>query len=71
MSEDLEDFGGRIRDETGGRDCRKKDLAEIGEPIRAERKDGKLEEGAARWGMGLTVILVIIFIIRYIYNPLY
>jgi hypothetical protein len=33
---------------------RKRDLAEIGEPIRAERKDENIEEGAARWGKGLT-----------------
>ena len=35
-------------DETGSKDLRKLELAEIGEPIRAERKEDKSEAGAVR-----------------------
>jgi hypothetical protein len=47
---ELEECGGRIRDKTERTDLRKTDLAEIGEPIRAERKDDTIEAGAARCG---------------------
>ena len=48
MREDFEEFGGRIKDETGRTGLRKKDLVEFGEPIRADTKDENLEDGAAR-----------------------
>jgi hypothetical protein len=48
--DEVEEFGERIGDETGRKDFRKLDLAEIGEPLRAERKEDKIEAGAARWG---------------------
>jgi hypothetical protein len=48
MREDIEEFGGRIRDETGRKDLRKLVWAEIGEPMRDDKKDEKVEDGAAR-----------------------
>jgi hypothetical protein len=46
--DEVEEFGERIGDETEGKDLRELDLAEIGEPIRVERKEAKNEAGAAR-----------------------
>ncbi len=46
--DEVEEFGERIGDETEGKDLRELDLAEIGEPIRVERKETKNEAGAAR-----------------------
>jgi hypothetical protein len=48
MREFIEEFGWRIRDETGRKDLWKLVLAEIGEPMRDNKKDEKVEDGAAR-----------------------
>ncbi len=47
---EVEEFGERIGDETERKDLRDEEVVEIGEPMRAERKEDKILAGAARWG---------------------
>ncbi len=48
--DEVAEFGERIGDETERKYLREVELWQIGEPIRAERKEEKILAGAARWG---------------------